>query len=61
MTGNIINIENIFGNVETIKIIGEENIKVNLPLIFNNYSLICEYYKYGICVNRSSIIRNIFD
>ncbi|CAD8105208.1 unnamed protein product [Paramecium primaurelia] len=60
LKGNIIKIENIFGNIETVEIVGTDNIQVILPLIFNNYSVICEYYRFGICVNRSQIIRNIF-
>ncbi|CAK68508.1 unnamed protein product (macronuclear) [Paramecium tetraurelia] len=61
LTGNIVNVDNIFGTVEKVEIIGTENILVNLPLTFNNCSKICLYYGYGVCVNRSSIIKNIFD
>ncbi|CAD8211259.1 unnamed protein product [Paramecium octaurelia] len=61
LTGNMVNIDNIFGNIEGVEIIGTDNIQVNLPITFNNVSKVCDYYGYGICVNRSSIIKKIFD
>ncbi|CAD8131246.1 unnamed protein product [Paramecium sonneborni] len=61
LAGEILNQENIFGNIEEVEIIGSENISVYQPLIFNNISAICNFYQFGICIYDKSILRNIFD
>ncbi|CAD8114098.1 unnamed protein product [Paramecium primaurelia] len=58
---NTISFKNIFGNIENIQIIGSENNQVYLPLIFTNNSISCIFYRFGLCINQTSILRNIFD
>ncbi|CAD8204117.1 unnamed protein product [Paramecium pentaurelia] len=61
LTDNTINFKNIFGNIEDIQIIGQENNQVYQSLIFTNNSISCIFYRFGICINQTQILRNIFD
>ncbi|CAD8211686.1 unnamed protein product [Paramecium octaurelia] len=48
---NIVNLNNIFGNIDDTQINGPGNYQLHLPLTFTNNSINCSVYRHGLCVS----------
>ncbi|CAK64541.1 unnamed protein product (macronuclear) [Paramecium tetraurelia] len=61
LPNNIVNLKNIFGNIDDTQINGPEDYQVHLPLTFTNNSINCFVYRFGLCVRPTCIQTNVFD